>query len=84
VSSLPVHAHRSPAGGLPHPVDRNALHITALCLNGCGTLAEGTTADAPGGRHETRWAEIEAGAEKHTKQPGHAVAVTTVPPEVTG
>jgi hypothetical protein len=28
--SLPVHAHRSPAGGLPHPVDRNALarHIS--------------------------------------------------------
>lgn len=31
MSGLPEHAHRSPAGGLPHPVDRAGYGRQAPC-----------------------------------------------------
>lgn len=54
------------------------LRITARCA-ACGPLGEGTTADPPTSRrHETRWAELNSAAEKHTRV-GHGTSVTAVP-----
>lgn len=77
-------------GGIPpHPMGGRAmtsheLHLTAVCLADCGVIAEGTTADKPAGRHDSKWSEVDAAAERHTKRTGHATSSSAVAPEVTG
>lgn len=52
------------------------LAIAALCLRGCGMLDSGTTADPPHNpRRGTRWAELDATAETHTRVTGHPTSV---------
>jgi hypothetical protein len=56
------------------------LTLTARCLGPCGILATGTTADPPsGGRYKSRWAEVDAVAERHMASTGHATCVTASP-----
>lgn len=48
------------------------LWVTADCLAGCGPLASGWTSDPPTNRRYTsRWAEIEAAANRHVAETGH-------------
>lgn len=53
-----------------------SLALLATCLDACGVLATGRTTDAPTERRrESRWAELDGLAEKHTHDTGHATRV---------
>jgi hypothetical protein len=58
------------------------LQLAASCLSGCGVLDSGATDQPPGGRYETRWSEMDAAAERHTKQRRHGTVVTARSPTV--
>lgn len=61
----------------------NALTIVVDCLSGCGRLATGTTAEPPTNRrYDSRWAELDALADKHVKDTGHPTRQGAGPAEV--
>jgi hypothetical protein len=61
----------------------NTLHLEAVCLADCGLLDTGHTGEPPRNRrYESRWAEIDAAADRHVKQAGHPARSSARPAEV--
>lgn len=62
----------SPGRVPPGAARANRLHISVSCLGPCGPLDSGYTDDPPTNRrYASRWAELEALANKHVADTGH-------------
>jgi hypothetical protein len=62
---------------------RNTLHLDAACLAGCGVLDSGHTGEPPrNGRYQSRWAEVDAAADRHVRQARHPARSSARPAEV--
>lgn len=67
----------------PSTARAGILTIAVDCLNGCGRLATGTTTEPPTNRrYESRWAEMDALADRHVKDTGHPTRQGAGPSEV--
>lgn len=56
-----------------------SLSLQATCIR-CTSTATGRTGDPPANRrHGSRWAELDASAEAHTRTTGHPTRVSATP-----
>jgi hypothetical protein len=60
-----------------------ALLLTAECLAGCGVLDSGRTGEPPHNRrYQSRWAEVDAAADRHVRTAKHPARSSARPAEV--